>query len=177
MKAKDAKKSTNTHSKNETTLVLVDIRSAHNVGSVFRTADAAGVSKIFLTGYTPAPVDQFGRERGDISKVALGAEKTVAWEHIKNPQNVLKKLREQGIEVVAVEQDARSIDYKKFKSRKSKKTAAKNGSNTTAFVFGNETKGLPKKVLEQCDQVIEIPMKGTKESLNVSVSVGIVLFR
>lgn len=155
--------------KSETILVLIDIRSAHNVGSVFRTADAAGVSKIFLTGYTPAPVDQFGRERGDISKVALGAEKTIAWEHIKNPQNLLKKLQTQNVQIVAVEQDSRSKNYKKFKRVKSAKSVA--------FVFGNETKGLPRKILERCDEVIEIPMQGIKESLNVSVSVGIILFR
>ncbi len=146
-------------------IILADIRSVYNVGSVFRTADAVGATKVFLTGYTPAPLDRFGRERKDISKVALGAEKTVSWEHVPDPVVLIKRLHKLGFEIVSVEQSGKSINYKEFKPR------AK-----TAFVFGNETKGLPEEILKESDSVIEIPMRGTKESLNVSVSVGVILF-
>lgn len=156
------------NSKIELILILVDIRSAHNVGSIFRTADAAGVSKIFLTGYTPAPRDKFGRDRSDISKVALGAEKSVTWEHVENPLTLVKKLKGEGVQIVAVEQDKNSIDYKKFKSKELEKPIA--------LIFGNETEGVPKNLLKLCDDIIEIPMRGMKESLNVSVSVGVILF-
>jgi tRNA G18 (ribose-2'-O)-methylase SpoU len=164
----------------KTIIILPDIRSVHNVGSVFRTADAAGVSKIFLTGYTPAPRDRFGREREDISKVALGAEKSVEWEQVENTLTLLKRLRKEGVQIVAVEQDARAINYKKFKPAAMKRGKGNKDSpqsiKSVAFIFGNETKGLPKNLLAQCDDIIEIPMRGIKESLNVSVSVGIILF-
>jgi len=172
---------------NETFVILVDVRSAHNVGSIFRTADAAGVSKIFLTGYTPVPRDRFGRERSDISKVALGAEKSVEWEQIKNPLIAIKKLREQykqnkqDIQIVAVEQSKNSIDYKKFKTKleqnQKQNQNQKQKKVSTAYIFGNETEGLPKNVLKASDCIIEIPMHGAKESLNVSVSVGVILFQ
>ncbi|MBU4479987.1 hypothetical protein KKG48_00900, partial [Patescibacteria group bacterium] len=119
--------------------------------------------------YTPTPKDRFGRERKDFAKCALGAEKTVAWEYRENLISLIEELREKNIEVVAVEQDKNSIDYKKFKIEGSQKE--------TAFVFGNEVEGLPKDVLKKVDKIIEIQMVGKKESLNVSVSAGIVLFR
>src|ERR1700690_1971092 len=100
--------------KKEVAVLLHNIRSAHNVGSLFRTADAAGVSKIFLSGYTPLPVDRFGYVRKDIAKVALGAEKNIPWEYQKNPFAVLAGLRKGGWHLAAVEQDAQSIDYRKF---------------------------------------------------------------
>lgn len=171
-KAKNAEKTT---PKNETIVILPDIRSVHNVGSVFRTADAAGVSKIFLTGYTPAPRDRFGREREDIAKVALGAEKSVPWEQTEDTLALLKRLRKEGVQIVAVEQDERAINYKKFKPAAKGKPAG--APVSVAFIFGNETKGLPKDLLSECDAIIEIPMLGIKESLNVSVSAGIILFR
>src|SRR6202161_1773486 len=89
-------------------LILHNIRSVYNVGSIFRTADAAGVSKIILTGYTPTPLDRFKRPRPDLHKVALGAEQTIPWEYIKNPYAAITKLKAEGVTVVAVEQDMRS---------------------------------------------------------------------
>lgn len=153
----------------EINLILVDIRSAHNVGSIFRTADAAGVQKIFLSGYTPAPKDRFDRERNDIAKVALGAEKTVAWEQVEKVETLIKKLKKEGVTVIAIEQSDDSILYKDIYKNISRE-------KEIALIFGNETEGVPKKILDMCDYVAEIPMKGIKESLNVSVSVGIVLF-
>lgn len=146
-------------------LILHNIRSAENVGAIFRTADAVGVAHIYLSGYTPRPIDQFGRASSKIAKTALGAEKTIAWDYLKNVSLIIKKLKELKTAIVAVEQDKQSSDYKKFRL-----------STTTAFIFGNEVSGLSKSVLSKCDKIIEIPMKGQKESLNVSVATGVILF-
>lgn len=146
--------------------VLHNVRSAYNVGAIFRTADAAGISKIYLSGYTPAPVDRFGRARKDISKTALGAEKAVPWETRENIGALLRELKKDGYYCVAVERAPRALDYKKARAR-----------SKTAFVFGNEARGLSRAVRLRCDAVIEIPMRGAKESLNVSVAAGIILFR
>src|SRR3989344_2937471 len=150
----------------ETILILHDIRSAQNVGAMFRTAEAVGVTKIYLTGYTPAPLDRFGRERKDVAKSALGAEKLVKWEAKKSLFAVIRGLREQGYFIVAVEKSPKSVDYKKVRAK-----------NKTAFIVGNEVTGLSSAILEKCDVVAEIPMKGKKESLNVSVALGVALFR
>jgi 23S rRNA (guanosine2251-2'-O)-methyltransferase len=147
-------------------VILHDIRSAENVGSIFRTADAAGVSGIFLTGYTPGPVDRFGRKDKKVTKAALGAEQTVTWEKKEKIEDVFARLRKEGVQIVAVEQAVGAVDYKDFSS-----------SFPTAFVFGNEVDGVPSSVLAECDAVIDVPMRGIKESLNVSVCAGIVLFR
>lgn len=153
--------------KNESITILHNIRSAQNVGAIFRTADAAGMSKIYLTGYTPAPTDRFGRERRDVAKAALGAEKTILWESISDVGPLLGKLKKEGYQIVAVEQDKhRGEDYKNVSQ-----------SDKMAFVLGNEVEGLPKEVLDECDTIAEIPMKGKKESLNVSVAFGIAVFR
>lgn len=152
--------------KKEICLILYNIRSTHNVGSIFRTADASAISHIYLVGYTPSPVDQFKRERKDISKVALGAEKTVKWTHSENIESVITELKNKGFLIVALEQDKKSIDYKKAKI-----------SERTAIIVGEEVKGIPKNILDSCDLIIEIPMKGKKESLNVSVATGVALFR
>jgi 23S rRNA (guanosine2251-2'-O)-methyltransferase len=146
-------------------LILHDIRSAYNVGSIFRTADGAGVSKIYLTGYTPEPKDKFGRWRNDISKVALGAEKNIPWGKYTNIEILIEDLKKEGLKVIAVEQDSRSKDFNKFKK-----------SESTVFILGNETEGISKDILKQADEILEIRMKGKKESLNVSVVAGIVLF-
>lgn len=162
----------------ETVLILHNIRSNHNVGAIFRTADCAGISKIYLTGYTPTPLDKFGREVGEIKKTALGAEKTIVWEKEKNIGKILKKLKAEDFQIIAIEQDKNSIDYK---------TVSASGGKL-AFILGNEVKGLYKKILDKCDLVAEIPMRGKfvrnrqkdqngKESLNVSVSAGVALFR
>lgn len=148
-----------------TILILHNIRSAQNVGSIFRTADGAGAKEIILTGYTPAPIDRFGRVRSDIAKAALGAENTVSWRQEADTASVIAQLKEAGVEVVAVEQDARAINYRDHKAQEE-----------VAFIFGNEVEGIESAVLDVCDAVIDIPMRGTKESLNVAVAAGIILF-
>ena len=152
--------------KNEVVLILDNIRSVFNVGSIFRTADCAGASKIYLVGVTPDPVDRFGRENEAMAKVALGAEKNIAWEHIKELSSLLKKLKKDDHQIVALEQDENSIDYSKFKPK-----------FPLAIILGEETRGLSKKILDKCDAVVEIPMMGAKESLNVSVAAAVALFR
>lgn len=156
----------NNMKKIDTFLILHNIRSSHNVGAIFRTADAAGISKIFLTGYTPCPVDKFGRDQSKISKSALGAEKFVEWEYFKSPSTLIRNLQKEKTEVIAVEQGSTSVDYKKIKLTKN-----------SAFLFGNEVRGVSKSLLKLCDKVSQIDMKGKKESLNVSVTVGVFLFR
>ena len=147
-------------------VILHNVRSVHNVGAIFRTADAAGVSEIFLTGYTPVPADKFGRPRKDFAKTALGAEKSVRWEHFSGIAPVLKKLSGQGAKIVAVEQSPKAKSYLELKI-----------FGKTAFIFGNEPKGLSKKNLEKADEITELPMRGKKESLNVSVAAGVILFK
>lgn len=147
-------------------LILHNIRSSHNVGSIFRTADAAGVAKIYLVGYTPAPTDRFGRLVKEIAKTALGAEKSVPWEKYSRISPLFTKFLASSFQLLALEQSAKSIDYRTIKL-----------SGPTAVILGNEVRGLPKKILDQCDLVAEIPMHGKKESLNVSVAAGIFLFR
>ncbi len=149
----------------KTFVILHNIRSAHNVGSIFRTADGAGVTKIYLTGYTPAPVDRFGRPHEEVLKTSLGATDFVVWEQEENIESLLRNLREAKIAVVAVEQHNRSIDYRTYKL-----------AGDTAFIFGNEIDGISPDICEKVDAVIEIPMLGKKESLNVSVTAGIILF-
>lgn len=150
---------------NKAYIILHNIRSAANVGSIFRTADGAGVSKIYITGYTPSPVDRFGRDRSDIAKVALGAQHSVLWGRERNITACIKKLQREGIQVVAVEQDPNARNYKTYTPH-----------FPAAFVFGNEVRGLSNAVQKACDVTIEIPMYGSKESLNVSVAAGVVLF-
>jgi 23S rRNA (guanosine2251-2'-O)-methyltransferase len=149
----------------EIAVLLHNIRSAHNVGSIFRTADAAGVSKVFLTGYTPAPLDRFGREQKDIAKTALGAEKSVPWEYLKSPELAVARLKKEGWAIAGVEQDERAIDYRSLKI-----------GSSTLFILGNEVLGISPALRKKCDILVEIPMHGKKESLNVSVAAGIVLF-
>ncbi|MDB5203978.1 MAG: tRNA/rRNA methyltransferase SpoU [Candidatus Taylorbacteria bacterium] len=147
-------------------IVLDNIRSNHNVGSIFRTADALGVSKIYLCGTTPKPIDRFERPVGEIAKTALGAEKSIPWEYSKTTGSVIKKLKKSGVEIIAIEQSLNSIDYKKIKPK-----------GCVAFVLGNEVDGVNKNILKFCDVVAEIPMRGGKESLNVSVACGVAMFR
>ena len=157
-------------------VLLHNIRSAHNVGSIFRTADTAGVKAVYLSGYTPLPHHKFGRIQSafaksygraqkEIAKTALGAEKTMAWQHISRLNSWLQRMKREGWRVVGVEQDARARDYRTF-----------NLKQKTLFVFGNEVRGLSPAFLAQCDELVEIPMRGIKESLNVSVATGIILF-
>lgn len=147
-------------------LILDNIRSRHNVGSIFRTADCAGISKIYLCGTTPTPLDKYGREVKEIAKTALGAEKSVEWQYAKTTLSAVKKLKKGGYQIIAVEQTRDSVDYKKVKSK-----------FPVAFVVGNEVEGVSKSILKLCDVIAEIRMHGSKESLNVSVATGIALFR
>lgn len=154
--------------KREIIVILDNIRSTYNVGSIFRTADALGVGKLILGGTTPAPVDRFGRERADIAKVALGAEKTVGWVYKQDILPEIKSLKKQGYKIVAIEQSEKSVDYKKVKLNKKSKVV---------FIIGEEVNGISPKILKLADTVAEIPMLGQKESLNVSVAFGVALFR
>lgn len=150
----------------ENIVILHNIRSVENVGAMFRTADAAGINKIYLTGYTPAPTDRFGRKRKDLTKSALGAEEFVSWEQRKNIFPLLSNLKKEKYLIIGIEQAKNSIDYKKIKLK-----------NKNAFIVGAEVTGIPQNILKKCDVIAEIPMRGKKESLNVSVSLGVSLFR
>jgi 23S rRNA (guanosine2251-2'-O)-methyltransferase len=152
--------------KPKTILILENIRSVFNVGGIFRTADAAGVDHIYLVGYTPTPIDRFGRKRKDFHKAALGAEDTVSWTHFETTQEVVGQLQPQGFTITSVEQDAKSVSYKDIPT-----------DQNIALIFGNEVDGVQQSTLDQSNFIAEIPMLGQKESLNVGVSVGIFLFR
>lgn len=148
-------------------LVVHNIRSAHNVGSMFRAADGAGVSRIVLSGYTPGPTDPRGKERPPFIKVSLGAEKTVPYSRSKVLSAVLKKLKKEGYKIIALEKTENStslFDYKPAKNTK------------LVVVMGNEVRGISKQSLKHADHVLHIPMRGKKESLNVGVAAGIALF-
>jgi len=155
-------------------LILDNIRSAHNVGSIFRTADAAGVERIYLCGITPTPTDRFLRVNPEIKKTSLGATEMVAWEHVGDSSDVatekilalIGELKRSGFIVVAVEQHAAATQLFNFTA-----------PEKVAYIFGAEVEGVQPEVLEQADVKVEIPMAGRKESLNVSVVAGIVLFQ
>lgn len=150
-------------------LILHDIRSAYNVGAIFRTADGSGVGKIYLSGYTPCPPDKNKSHKTQaekmIEKTALGAERSVAWEKCENLENLLEKLRSKKIKIIALEKTKNSINIKKFKI-----------SFPAVLILGNEVDGISKDVLEKCDSIVSIPMCGKKESLNVSVAAGIAMY-
>ncbi len=164
-------------------VVLPDIRSAHNVGSVFRTSDAAGVNKIYISGYTPTPLNKFNKPQPQIAKTALGAEKNIPWEYFESHTTMLNKLKKDGFKIIAVEQTKNSINYKDlnlnnlFVNNKGKVSGVGPRDKKIAFVFGNEVLGLPKGIIDKTDVCIELPMNGMKESLNVAVTAGIVLFQ
>lgn len=149
------------------TLVLHNIRSAHNVGSMFRTADGAGVGHIILSGYTPGFQGVSGKERQKFVKVSLGAEASVPHSRATSLTDALANLKEQGYTIVALEEDPRAkslFDYKPSKDEK------------LAIVMGNEVLGVDKDTLDTVDHILYIPMRGQKESLNVSVACGIALY-
>ncbi len=146
-------------------LILNDIRGAENVGAMFRTADAAGVHKIYLVGYTPTPIDRFGRKQKSIAKTALGAEDYIPWEQVKSINTLINKLHKNGFQIIAIEQDENSVNYKKVKLK-----------DKNAIIMGSEVDGVAKNVLAKCDVIAEIPMQGKKESLNVSVACGVALY-
>ncbi|MBT4942125.1 MAG: TrmH family RNA methyltransferase [Candidatus Magasanikbacteria bacterium] len=140
-------------------LILPNIRSCHNVGAMFRNADAFGIEKIYLVGWTPAP------PKPQIDKVALGAETWIPWEQRKSLKRLITTLKKKGVVVAALEQSAQSVSV-----HAAKITAP------TALIVGNEVTGVAPEILSLCDVVYDIPMCGKKESLNVSVAAGIALF-
>jgi 23S rRNA (guanosine2251-2'-O)-methyltransferase len=142
-------------------VVLDNIRSMHNVGSVFRSADAFLIRAIFLCGYTPRPPHR------DIHKTALGATETVEWKYFPGATEALRSLKEQGYRIFAVEQVENSLSLQAFSAQH---------SGPLAVVFGNEVSGVGEETLALCDGSVEIPQWGMKHSLNISVAAGIVLW-
>ncbi len=145
--------------KKELYVLLDNIRSLHNVGSIFRTCDGAGVKKVFLCGQTGYP------PREEIHKTAIGAEKTVEWAYYIDALDCIAELKKRGIELVALEQSKGSVDYKKYKP-----------NGPVCLVVGHEIEGVSDEILKACDKAIEIPMHGQKQSLNVSVAFGIAIY-
>lgn len=137
-------------------VICDNIRSLENIGSIFRTADGTGVSKIFLCGISGKP------PHNKIAKTALGAEKTVFFEYYKQTGRLIDKLKKEGVYIIALEQSKGSVLYTKLKPH-----------FPLALVIGNEVKGISKKILKKADKIIYLPQKGKKESLNVSVAFGI----
>jgi tRNA G18 (ribose-2'-O)-methylase SpoU len=137
-------------------VICDNIRSLENIGSIFRTSDALGISKIFLCGISGQPPNH------KISKTALGAEKNIPFEYCRQTGRLIDKLKKEKISIVALEQDKKAIKYDKFKP-----------SFPLALIVGNEVKGVSKKILEKADKIIVLPMSGQKESLNVSVAFGV----
>ena len=142
-------------------IILDDVRSMHNVGSAFRTADAFGISGIYLCGYTPTPPHR------DIHKTALGAEESIIWKHFRHINEGLKAARDAGFRLIAIEQTIGSVPLNQSSFQTNDKLA---------FIFGNEVEGVSDAALAEVDACIEIPQFGAKHSLNISVSVGVVLW-
>ena len=153
--------------------ILHDVRSVHNVGSIFRTADGVGFEKLYLCGITPSPLDRFKKIRPDFAKVALGAEKSVAWESVEDIGMLIKKLKKEGWKILALEQSKTSISLTSLKSDIPEDV----GLRHSALVVGNEVGGIPASILKLADAILEIPMLGKKESLNVAVAFGIAAYR
>lgn len=134
---------------------------------MFRTASGLGITKIYLCGITPTPFDPKGKKRRDFVKTALGSEDEIAWESVGDIQEKLKELKSDGFEIVAIEQDAKSVDYKAYLPKRSK----------VALLVGSEVDGVHEDVLNLCDAIVEVPMLGLKESLNVTIAFAIVGYR
>jgi tRNA G18 (ribose-2'-O)-methylase SpoU len=147
--------------KKEIYLILQNIRSLYNIGSIFRCADAFGVKKIYLCGYSGFPVE---KQLAKIAKTALGAEKTIPWEHYWQTASVIKKLKKQKVKIIALELTKKATPIFKFKPQ-----------FPLVLVVGNEVIGISKNILKLADQTIYIPMYGQKESLNVAIATGISL--
>jgi len=145
-------------------IILPDIRSVFNVGGIFRTADATGVDHIYMCGYTPTPLDRFGRKRKDFHKSALGAEETVPWSQM-DVLDAIKECKDGGYQIVAVEQSGTSQEYNTIEY-----------TEKVALIFGNEVDGIPNNICQLADVIAEIPMIGQKESLNIGVSAGVMLY-
>ncbi len=140
-------------------VILENIRSAFNVGAIFRTSDAVGIKKLYLTGITPYP------PHNKIPKTALGATKTVKWKYEKNIYNVIEKLKKQNVKVIGVEITPNAQIY-----------TDTHYENPVALILGNEIHGIESKTLNLCDKIVKIPMFGSKKSLNVEVSYAIVVY-
>lgn len=151
-------------------LILDNIRSAHNVGALFRTADGAGIEKLYLVGITPQPASKklyLTDAEKTLRKTALGAEENLAWKKVKAMGPLLGRLKKEGYALVALEQSEKSIDYRSWQPSQ---------GDLVALIVGNEVEGISKKTLERCDAILELPMRGKKNSLNVSVAAGIALY-
>ena len=142
-------------------VVLENIRSLNNIGSVFRTADAFGISSIYLVGYTAQPPHR------DMNKTAIGATESVDWKYFNDSRSALDSLKKEDYKIVAVEQAEESIPLQKMEWSENEKLA---------LIFGNELTGIEQETIDQSDMSLEIPQFGTKHSLNISVSVGVVLW-
>lgn len=150
-------------------IIAHNIRSAYNVGAIFRTCDGAGVDKIYLTGYTQSPAPE-GREAASkpekmIAKTALGAEHGMPWERTDDLPALIARLKSAGVYVMALEKTDDSVNIKKFEPK-----------FPMALILGHEVDGVKDEILERCDGAIDIPMRGRKESLNVSVATGIAIY-
>lgn len=153
-------------SKKDCTVVLHDIRSVHNAGSIFRSADGAGASRIILSGYTAGPVDHVGRARPDFLKVSLGSEMSVPWERSDVPlSELIARLKKEGAAIVALERTDTATDIFSYTA-----------PETFALILGNEVDGVADEVIGSADATVAIPMHGMKESLNVSVAAGVALY-
>ena len=148
-------------SKSPIIIILDNIRSAHNVGSIFRTCDAFLINEIILCGITATPPNK------EIRKTALGSSESVDWRYFDNIEEVVLSLKKEGFQIISIEQADKSLKLEKFSPKKNEKYA---------FIFGNEIKGIDQKIIDISDNIIEIPQFGTKHSLNVSVSAGIVIW-
>ncbi len=168
--------------KREFYVICDNIRSLENIGSIFRTSDALGVSKIYLCGISGSSSTNFESQgkwkninpklysklvldkppHHKVSKTALGAEKAISFEHFWQTGRLIDKLKKQRVEIVALEQDKKAVAYTKLKPK-----------FPLALILGNEVKGISKKILQKCDKIIFLPMSGQKESLNVSVAFGV----
>jgi tRNA G18 (ribose-2'-O)-methylase SpoU len=154
--------------KKEKIVIIDNVRSAHNVGSIFRTSDGAGVLRIILVGYTPSPIDRFGRVQPEIKKTSLGASTMIPFETRENGEEILTRIRElkaEGYTIVSSEQTSESISLYDFEV-----------PERVAYIVGNEIDGISQELLRVSDIVVQIPMQGKKESLNVGVAAGILLF-
>ncbi|MYE38112.1 MAG: RNA methyltransferase [Candidatus Spechtbacteria bacterium SB0662_bin_43] len=150
--------------------LLENIRSMHNVGSVFRTCDGVGVKKVYLCGYTPAPVHEIlGHKRPQIEKVALGSTDTVAWEKVSVAWRLVERLKKEKYTIMALEQSSAAVSLDTV-------SLSKGEWDTTVLVVGNEIEGVSKPVLKRADTIVDIPMLGAKRSLNVSVAFGVAVY-
>ena len=158
----------------EIVLILHDIRSAHNVGSLLRTAECLGVNKVLLTGYTPYPIEKndvrlphiANKTAARLHKTALGAEAYIQWEHVEDIMQAMHILDQDGFSLIALEQSPKSVDISSWMP-----------PDKIAILLGREVEGIADNLLDRCNQIIEIPMLGRKESLNVVQAAAIILFR